>query len=53
MQLLVFTTVALCAMVAAYGLGLGGSVASLIFLAILVAGVLLRVSQPLMERLRP
>ncbi len=53
MQLLVFTTVALCAMVVAYAFGLGGAVGFLIFLAILFAGVFMRVTQPLIERLRP
>jgi hypothetical protein len=52
-QLLVFTAVALCAMVFAYGLGLGGSVSTLIFLAILFGGVMLRVTRPLLDRLRP
>ncbi len=53
MQLLVFTTVGLSAMLVAYAFALGGSVAFLIFLAILLIGVCLRVSQPLIERLRP
>ena len=53
MQLLVFTTLGLAAMVVGYAFGLGGAVSFLIFLAILFAGVFLRVSQPLLERLRP
>ena len=53
MQLLVFTAVALCAMLVAYAFGLGGHVGFLIFLAILFVGVCVRVSQPLIERLRP
>ena len=53
MQLLVFTAVGLSAMLVAYAFALGGSVAFLIFLAILLIGVCLRVSQPLIERLRP
>jgi hypothetical protein len=52
-QLLVFTVVGLGAMLIAYAFGLGGAVSSLIFLAILFAGVFLRVSQPLLDRLRP
>jgi hypothetical protein len=51
-QLLVFTTVALCAMIVAYGLGLGGAVSTLFFLGILFVGVTIRVFQPLLDRLR-
>lgn len=53
MQLLVFTVVGLSAMLVAYAFGLGGGVGSLIFLAILFVGVSVRVSQPLIDRLRP
>lgn len=53
MQLLVFTVVGLSAMLVAYAFGLGGAVSSLIFLAILFAGVVVRVTEPLRERLRP
>ncbi|MGH2962244.1 MAG: hypothetical protein ACRDL3_08640 [Solirubrobacterales bacterium] len=53
MQLLVFTVVGLSAMIVAYAFGLGGAVGSLIFLAILFTGVMLRVTEPLRERLRP
>ncbi len=53
MQLLVFTTVGLGTLTAAYGFGLGGTTAFLIFLAILVIGVLVRASQPLLEHLKP
>jgi hypothetical protein len=53
MQLLVFTTIALAGLVAAYGFGLGGTLAFLIFLAVLFAGVFVRAAQPLMDRLRP
>ena len=53
MQLLVFTVIGLCAWVIAYSLGLGGTVGSLIFLVILLTGVFLRVSEPLMRMLRP
>jgi uncharacterized membrane protein YczE len=52
-QLLVFTVVAVSVMLVAYAFGLGGAVSFLIFLAILFAGAFLRVSQPLIERLRP
>jgi hypothetical protein len=53
MQLLVFTTVGLAGMVAAYGFGLGGTLAFLIFLAILLIGIFVRVAEPLLERLSP
>ena len=53
MQLVVYTVVALSAMMAAYAFALGGAVSFLISLAILFVGVTVRVSQPLIERLRP
>jgi hypothetical protein len=53
MQLLVFTAVALAGLVAAYGFGLGGTLAFLIFLSVLFIGISVRAVQPLMERLRP
>ena len=53
MQLLVFTVVGMSAMLVAYAFSLGGSVGSLIFLAILLVGVSVRVAAPLIERLRP
>jgi type VI protein secretion system component VasF len=52
MRLLVFTVVGLMAMVVAYGFGLGGTVAAMIFLFILFNGVLDRWAQPLLQRLR-
>jgi hypothetical protein len=52
-QLLVFTTVGLGALVAAYGFGLGGTIAFLIFLAILLVGIFVRAAQPLLEHLKP
>jgi hypothetical protein len=52
-QLLVFTVVALCALPTFYALGLGGAVSTIIFLAILFVGIVIRVWQPLLERLRP
>jgi uncharacterized membrane protein YczE len=51
--LLVYTVIAMGAMVVAYAFGLGGAVSFLIFLAILFVGISVRVSQPLIERLRP
>ena len=52
MRLLVFTVVGLIAMVIAYAFSLGGTIAALIFLFILVNGVIDRWAQPLLERLR-
>ena len=52
-QLLVFAVVALCSLVTFYAFGLGGAVSTIIFLAILFTGILIRVSQPLLQRLRP
>ncbi len=53
MRLLVFLVVATCAMVIGYAIGLGGPVVALIFLFILFNGVMDRVMQPLLEKLRP
>ena len=53
MQLVVFTVVALSAMLVAYGFALGGAVSFLIFLGILFVGVTVRVSRPLIQLLRP
>jgi hypothetical protein len=53
MRLLVFTVVGLIAMVIAYAFSLGGTVAAVIFLFVLVNGVLDRWAQPLLQRLRP
>ena len=52
MQLVVFTAIGLAGLVAAYGFGLGGTLAFLIFLAVLFVRCA-RAFQPLMERLRP
>jgi hypothetical protein len=52
-QLLVFTVIGMCAMLVAYAFGLGGAVSSLIFLAILFTGVVVRWSEPVRARLRP
>lgn len=53
MQLLVFTVVAAVAFMIAYAFGVGGTDSSLIFLAILTTGGVVRWAQPLMERMRP
>ena len=53
MQLLVFTVIALCALPLFYAFGLGGTLSTLIFLGILFVGIVLRVWEPLLERLRP
>lgn len=52
MRLLVFTTVALIAMVVGYAFGLPGAVCALIFLFVLFNGILDRWARPLLERLR-
>ena len=52
MRLLVFTVVALLALIVAYAFGAGGTVGALIFLFILFNGVLDRWAQPILERLR-
>ena len=52
-QLLVFTAIGLAGLVAAYGFGLGGTLAFLIFLAVLFVGISVRAIEPLMQRLRP
>jgi hypothetical protein len=52
-QLLVFTAIGLAGLVAAYGFGLGGTIAFLIFLAVLFVGVCVRAFQPLIDALRP
>jgi hypothetical protein len=51
--LLVFTVIGLCAMVVAYAFALGGAVSCLIFLAIVLVGVSLRVAEPLLNLIRP
>lgn len=53
MQLLVFTVIGMCAMVVGYAFGLGGAVSSLFFLTLLFTGVVVRVTEPVRERLRP
>jgi hypothetical protein len=51
-QLLVFTAIGLVGLVAGYAF-LGGTLAFLIFLAVLFVGICARAIEPLMERLRP
>ncbi len=54
MRLLVFTVVALCAMLTGYTVfGWGGPVCAVVFLFILFNGVLDRVAQPLIAKLKP
>ncbi len=53
MGLLVALVLATAALVTGYAFGLGGAVSTLIFLAILFVGIAIRVTQPLLERLRP
>jgi hypothetical protein len=51
--LLVFTVIGMSAALVGFAFGLGGAVSSVIFLAILFIGVMVRWSEPLRERLRP
>lgn len=53
MQLLAFAVVALCALPTGYAFGLGGALSTLLFLGILFVGVLIRVSRPIIDLLRP
>ncbi|MGI8460115.1 MAG: hypothetical protein ACR2OC_00560 [Solirubrobacterales bacterium] len=53
MQLIVFTVVGLVVFLVAFAFGLGGTVSSLLFLAILFTGATLRVAEPLLAKLRP
>lgn len=53
MVLLVFTVIGMSAALVGFAFGLGGAVSSVIFLAILFTGVMVRWSEPLRERLRP
>lgn len=52
MRLLVFTVVGLIALVIAYAFSLGGTVAALIFLFILLNGILDRWAKPLIDWVR-
>ena len=49
MRLLVFTVIGLIALIVAYAFSLGGTVAALIFLFILLNGVLDRWAKPLVD----
>ncbi len=49
MRLLVFTVIGLIALIVAYAFSLGGTVAALIFLFILLNGVLDRWAKPLID----
>lgn len=53
MLLLVFMVIGMSAALVGFAFGLGGAVSSVIFLAILFTGVMVRWSEPLRERLRP
>jgi prepilin signal peptidase PulO-like enzyme (type II secretory pathway) len=53
MMLVVTLFIALSAMVVSYAFGQGGPVAGLVFFGILLIGSLLKLTQPLRERLRP
>jgi hypothetical protein len=53
MGLVVTLFLALSGMVISYAFGQGGPVAGLVFFGILIIGALLRITQPLRERLRP
>jgi hypothetical protein len=52
MKLLVFTVIGLVLLVIAYAFSLGGTVAALIFLFILVNGILDRWAKPALDWLR-
>jgi len=52
MRLLVFTVVGLIALVIGYAFSLGGTVAALIFLFILLNGILDRWAKPLIDWVR-
>jgi hypothetical protein len=53
MALVVSLFLAIAAMTISYAIGQGGPVAGTVFCAVLFCGALLRVAQPLLERLRP
>jgi hypothetical protein len=52
MQLLVFTVVGLVLFLVAIGIGLGGTLAVLVFLTVLLVGAILRAWTPLIEWIR-
>jgi hypothetical protein len=51
--LVVSLFIALVAMVVSYAFGQGGPVAGLVFFGILLIGAMIKVTEPLRERLRP
>jgi hypothetical protein len=53
MTLVVSLFLALSAMVISYAFGQGGPIAGLVFFGILLIGALVKLSEPLRERLRP
>ena len=53
MVLVVSLFLAIAAMTISYALGQGGPVTGLVFAAVLFGGAVLRVLEPLRERLRP
>ena len=53
MVLVVTLFLALAASVVSYAFGQGGPIAGLIFFGILMIGVLVKLTEPLRERLRP
>lgn len=52
MRLMVFAVAGMIAFILAYGFGLGGTVACLLFLFIFFNGALDKVAQPLLKQLR-
>jgi hypothetical protein len=52
MTLVVTLFLALAGMVVSYAFGQGGPVAGLVFLTILFVGVMVKITEPLRERLR-
>jgi hypothetical protein len=52
MQLLVFTAVALVALIVAVGIDLGGTLGVMLFLTIVLIGGIVRAWQPLIEWIR-
>jgi hypothetical protein len=53
MTLIVALFLGLVAMVVSYAFGQGGPIAGLVFFGVLMIGALIKLTQPLRERLRP
>ncbi len=53
MALVVALFLGLCGMVVSYAFGQGGPIAGLVFFAIVLIGILVKLSEPLRKRLRP